>query len=325
MTTPSPLSNLAAWQTERARIRQTLWTLLGELPPLFTPNLSIDSTTNEEGYTLHHFTFDNGVGALIYGYLLIPTTLMGTAPAVLYHHVHGGKYEWGKSQLLQPHSRHGKADGIELVKRGIVVMGIDAYGFGERQHQGAAGIREAAQATEYSLFKQFLWQGSTLWGMIVRDDLLALAALLARPEIDPARVATTGMSLGGSRSTWVGALDERVALTIPISQMTRYANLLATGELARHSVYYYMPGMLKSGIDMEHIVALTAPRRQLILTGDSDPSSPIDGIHVIIDYAKSVYQLHNAGHAFDTVLYNDIDHSYTLTMHDAMIAAVMTL
>ena len=36
---------------------------------------------------------------------------------------------------------------------------------------------------------------------------------------------------------------------------------------------------------MEHMVALTAPRHQLILTGDLDPLSPISGIHKVMDYA----------------------------------------
>ena len=55
-----------------------------------------------------------------------------------------------------------------------------------------------------------------------------------------------------------------------------------SGDYRLHSIYYYLPGMLASGIDMEHIVALTAPRYQLILCGDSDPLSPIGGIHKIV-------------------------------------------
>ena len=53
-----------------------------------------------------------------------------------------------------------------------------------------------------------------------------------------------------------------------------------------HAIYYYVPGMLVSGLDMEHIVALTAPRHQLILTGDLDPLSPIAGIHKVMDYRR---------------------------------------
>ncbi|MBK8026560.1 MAG: acetylxylan esterase [Chloroflexi bacterium] len=314
--------DLNAWQIERLELRRRLWSLLGDLPPLYTPTPQIDDVTHHSGYSLHHFTFDNEAGATVYGYLLVPEGLRRPAPAVLYHHVHGGHYEWGKNQLLTPHHTHGRVDGLEFVKRGFVVLGIDAYCFGERAHQGPAGERESGQQTEYALAKQFLWQGRSLWGMMVRDDLLALNVLLSRPEVDPTRVAATGMSLGGSRTTWVSALDDRVTLTIPVSQMTRYADLLAEGELNRHSIYYYVPGMLKAGIDMEHIVALTAPRSQVILTGDRDPSSPIRGVQIIREAAQRVYRLHGASDHFSVTIYPGIEHAYTVAMHDDLLAAL---
>lgn len=314
--------DLAGWQTERLELRRRLWTLLGDMPPLFTPTITINATTPREGFTLHHFTFDNEAGATVYGYLLIPDGLTAPAPAVLYHHVHGGKYDWGKEQMITPHATHGGADGIELAKRGYVVLGIDAYCFGERISQGPAGSRESGRDTEHALFKKFLWEGKSLWGMIVRDDLLALNVLLSRPEVDPARIGATGMSLGGSRTTWVGALDDRIAVIVPVSQMTRYADLLADGELNRHSVYYYVPNMLRSGIDMEHIVSLAAPRAQVILSGDKDPSSPIRGIETIIDYAKRIYRLYSAPDQLEVTIYPGIEHAYTAEMFSDMIAAM---
>ena len=38
----------------------------------------------------------------------------------------------------------------------------------------------AARETELSLFKHFLWQGKSLWGMMAHDDLTALAYLRSR-------------------------------------------------------------------------------------------------------------------------------------------------
>ena len=98
---------------------------------------------------------------------------------------------------------NGYAPGLALAEAGFIVMAIDAYGFGQREHQGPAGERERESgATELSLFKHFLWQGKTLWGMMVHDDLSALAYLKSRAEVDADRIsATAGMSLGGSRST----------------------------------------------------------------------------------------------------------------------------
>jgi hypothetical protein len=127
------------------------------------------------------------------------------------------------------------------------------------------------------------------------------------------------MSLGGSRSTWVGALDERVKVVIPVAQMTRYQEYAAQGDFSLHSVYYYLPGALKSGLDMEALVSLTAPRAQVILIGDQDPLSPIAGVNTIDEVARRVYALYGASDRFETVIYPGVGHQYTSAMYDAML------
>ncbi len=88
--------------------------------------------------------------------------------------------------------------GPELVRAGYVVLCVDAYCFGERRWQGPAGKKEEGGQTESALSKTFLWQGRTLWGMMVRDDQLALGYLVTRPEVDPTRIAAMGLSMGST-------------------------------------------------------------------------------------------------------------------------------
>jgi hypothetical protein len=238
-------------------------------------------------------------------------------PAVLYMHAHGGKYEIGKDELFN--ERGGKPVAKTLVEAGYAVMAVDTYCFGERINQGPVNTDESGREVEQALFKHFLWRGSTLWGMLVRDDLLALNALLARPEIDPNRVGVTGMSLGGSRTTWVGALDDRPRVLIPVAQMTRYRDFAEAGRYNGHSVYYYFPGVLKTDLDMEHLVALVAPRPQAILSGDADPLSPFAGIEKVLEYAQQVYQLYDAGSELQTLIEKGVGHDYTPAMFDFML------
>jgi len=298
--------------------REKMWNLLGDIPAPTLPQASLISTRREESYVLEHFTFVNGVGDTVYGYLILPRGVDYPAPAVLYHHEHGGKYSLGKEAAIQIRE-NGYAPGLALAEAGFIVMAIDAYGFGQREHQGPAGERERGGATELSLFKRFLWQGRTLWGMMVHDDLSALAYLKSRAEVDGDRIGTAGMSLGGSRTTWVGALDESVKAVVPISQMTRYRDFADAGQLAGHGIYYFVPGVLASGIDMEHIVAVTAPRHQLILTGDLDPLSPISGIHKVMEYAGAVYRERGAGDKLELVLYEGVAHAYLPQMVEATV------
>ena len=303
---------------DAAAVRKRLWGLLGDIPPRFCPPVKLIARREAPRYVLEHFSFENGLGAEVFGYLLIPKGADLPAPAVLYHHEHGGKYNLGKDAALTIRE-NGFAVGIALVEAGFVVLAIDAYAFGQRQRQGPAGERESGAATELSLFKHLLWEGRTLWGMIVHDDLCALAYLCSRREVDEKRIGTTGMSLGASRSTWVAALDDAVKAVIPISQMTRYRDFADSGNYRLHSIYYYVPGMLASGIDMEQIVALAAPRYQRILTGDSDPLSPFAGVQKIGDYAGRIYEQLGAAEQFELVIYEGVAHAYLPAMVAAML------
>ena len=300
-----------------AAIRAKLWRLMGDIPAPFLPQIDILASEDRDSIQLTRFAFKNGVGDRVPGILLIPHGVAQPAPAVLYHHEHGGKYALGKDAALHVRE-NGYAPGIALAEAGFVVLCIDCYGFGERNIQGPAGIAESGAITEQSLFKHFLWQGKSLWGMILHDDLCAFEILRSRPEVDENRIGVAGMSLGASRSTWVAALDDRVKAVAPISQMTRYRDFADQAHYRLHSIYYFMHGMLTSGLDMEHLVALTAPRYQLILTGDSDPLSPISGIHAVAAYAREVYASMDAADQFELRLWQGVAHAYLPQMFEAM-------
>lgn len=320
-TVPAP-TNAIEWDARKIGLRSKLYALLGELPPLFTPQPNIVDMEVGSGYRLEKFEFRNGLGDLVYGYTLVPDQHSGAA--VLYCHYHGGRYELGKDELFQEPLFDVWAGqtprGIALAQAGYIVMAVDAYAFGERQHQGPAGRREAGRETEHALFKRFLWEGSTLWGMMLHDDLLALNYLLSRPEVDPTRIAVTGASMGGSRATWLSALDERIKVTAPVVQYTRYQNLVASGDVNRHGFYYYVPGVLRAGLEMEAITALTAPRPQLVLVGGDDPLSPPDGIQIITDFTRKVYRLYDAEARYETYIYPGLGHVYSLEMFDTLLA-----
>ena len=296
--------------------RRRMWELLGEIPAPFMPEARLISRREENTYALEHFEFANAIGDTVYGYLMLPKGIERPAPAVLYHHEHGGKYHLGKEAALQIRE-NGYAPGLALVDAGFIVMAIDAYGFGQRERHGPAGERERGRETELSLFKRFLWQGKTLWGMMLHDDLTALACLRSRPEVDESRIGAAGMSLGASRTTWVGALDESVKAVVPISQMTRYRDFADAGAYAGHGIYYFVPGVFAAGLDMEHIVAATTPRHQLILTGDRDPLSPLPGIHKVMDFARQVYAEQGAADKLEIVLYEGVAHAYLPAMVEA--------
>lgn len=309
----------SAWEQQRAEVRTRLWELLGHLPPR-PSHLQVETLSREDRgeFVLEKFQFDNGAGDRVPGYVLLPKNLAGKAPAILYCHWHGGQYGIGKEELFRTNATP-VAAGPELVKRGYVVLAIDACCFGERNGQGPGGAGERDGACELTASKFNLWLGRTLWGMMVRDDLMALDYLCSRPEVDPARIGVTGISMGATRTWWAMALDERLKAGVAVCCLTRYQNLIAHESLRSHGIYYFVPGMLRH-FDTEAVVALAAPRPLLFLSGETDAGSPVDGIRVIEEKVARVYGLYGATRKFQSIIYPGVGHVYTPDMWQRMLA-----
>jgi len=292
--------------------------LLGHLPAR-PKKLAVETLKREDcgDYLREKFRFDNGAGAIVPGYLLIPKKLSGKAPGILYCHWHGGQYDIGKEEMFGTNATP-VAAGPELARRGYVVVAIDAYCFGERNGQGPGGPNEKGGAGEMTASKFNLWFGRTLWGMIVRDDLLALDYLCSRPEVDAKRIGVTGISMGATRTWWAMALDERLKAGVAVCCLTRYQNLIEHEALKAHGIYCFVPGLLPH-FDTEAVVALSAPRPLLFLSGENDSGSPVDGIRIIEHKAKRAYQLYGAENNFESIIYPGVGHKYTPDMWQRML------
>lgn len=304
------------WKRHRAEIRATLWRCLGDLPPRSAASpVRLLETVDHGDWTEERIEFDNGAGARVPGVFLLPKRRSGRIPAILYCHWHGGEYDGGKVELFQ--QRHTPAaPGPELVRRGYAVVAVDAPCFGERQGRGPDGLM--GSAGELSASKLELWLGRSLWGMMLRDDLIALDYLCSRPEVDASRIGATGISMGATRTWWLMALDERIRSGVAVACLTRYQDLIAIGGLKYHGIYYYVPGLLRH-FDTEAVVACVAPRSLLCLNGDLDAGSPVSGIRSIERLAAPAWSVTGAPDAFRSMVYPGVGHSYTPEMWSEML------
>jgi len=276
-------SSLPGPQDLAAR-RQLLLSLLGDLPDRRVPvGGRKRGETEHDGYLLESWELDlNGLEP-VPALLARPIGRSGRAPAILFNHSHGHDYSMGKRELIEgreylqpiPYAR-------ALTGEGFTVLSIDHWCFGERAHE-----------SELETFKAMLWEGRVLWGMMVHDSLRALDWLAARSDVDRTRLGTLGMSMGSSMAQWVAALDERVRVTVDICCLTDYHALLARKGLAGHSIYYFVPSLLKH-FTASAINALIAPRAHLGLAGLRDPLTPVPGLDVIDGELSRVYA--QAGH-----------------------------
>jgi hypothetical protein len=297
MTRPQSLP--ASTATPAAR-RRELYGLLGALPHRQRP-ISGKKRGEEDrnGYILETWDLDlNGIET-VPAYLARPRVISGRVPCVLFDHSHGGGYKIGKLEFIEGRSYlQPKPYAQELTELGYVALCIDSWIFGERSH-----------TTEADMFKAMLWRGQVLWGMMVYDGLRALDFLLTRPEIDPLRVATLGMSMGSTMAWWLAALDERIKVTVDINCLTDFQALLARKALSLHGLYYFVPDLINH-FTTAQINALIAPRAHLGLAGLRDALTPLEGLDVIDRELQQVYA--KVGHPERwKLLRYDVEHQET--------------
>jgi dienelactone hydrolase len=304
-------AELKQWESsEREKTRATLLGCLGEMPPRPDPaRVRVLSKEENEDYVTERFEFHNGVDTTVPGMILIPKNRKGPVPAVIGLHGHGSTKE---RILSDPKSV--ELIGPMLVKKGYVVAAIDGMFGGERIGKGPAGtLDKGAGPQEATLFKLYLLQGRCLWGMMLREEQCLIDYLQARPEVDPKRIAATGMSMGCTRSWWLGAIDDRIQAVIGIACFTRYTELIALGNLRYHGIYYFVPGVF-AHFDTEAIHSLIAPR-----SGDQDGGAPTEGIHTLEKKLGAVYGMYGKPENFRSVIYKNTGHEYLPEMKDELV------
>ncbi len=289
--------------------RHELYSLLGDLPPRDRP-ISAHSLGVEErpGFLLERLVLDvNGLEP-VPAYFIKPKALKARAPAILFNHWHGGEYHLGKDEMLRA-----KEDGVSswadaMTAQGYCGLCLDMWCFGDR----------SKTHTEMDLFKEMLWKGRVLWGMMVYDTLRGLDYLHTRPEIDTARIGPVGMSMGSTMAWWVAALDPRIKTTVDICCLTDFDALIEAHGLAGHGIYYYVPSLLKHFTTSE-ISALIAPRAHLGLAGNLDALTPPKGLDRIDRELKQVYARHGTPQNWKLLRY-DVKHVETPGMRREALA-----
>jgi hypothetical protein len=289
--------------------RRELYGLMGDLPDRHRPITSKKrSEEARDGYVLETWELDlNGVET-VPAYVARPRTSRGRMPAVLFNHSHGGGYKIGKQEFIEGRSYLQPVPYAKVfTDLGYVSLAIDHWVFGERSH-----------TTEGDMFKAMLWQGQVMWGMMVYDSLRAVDWLVERPDVDPSRIATLGISMGSTMAWWLAALDERIRVTVDICCLTDFHTLLEKRGLSGHGVYYYVPRLLKHFTTSE-INALIAPRAHLGLAGLQDKLTPVEGLDIIDRELTRVYA--EAGHPERwQLLRYDVGHQETPEGRQAIIA-----
>ncbi len=230
----------------------------------------------------------------------------GPHPAILYIHAHGARYDIGASELLDGRLALVSPLGPELARRGFVTLCIDLPGFGSRASVG-----------ESSLAKARLWRGTSLAGQMLGELHSALGWLGGRADVDPARLAAFGISMGATFGYWLAAVDRRLACVVQLCCYADFDVLIDTGAHDLHGIYLTVPGLLDVATNGE-IAGLVAPRPQFIGIGDRDPLTPPAAVDKALATTRAAYEadasklsVHREG---------ELGHSESAAMREAWLA-----
>ena len=150
------------------------------------------------------------------------------------------------------------------------------------------------------------WEES---GERVWDAMRALDYLLALPNVDPARVLVTGLSMGGEVTTLTSALDTRVTMSIPGAYSPDSSVLRYHGN---HPCWQWLHADIGEYIDTSDLFALIAPRPLVVETGKIDTTysrfrAPFAADKQVLRRARVAY----AGETGNLIHYLHYDkHSY---------------
>lgn len=266
------------WQGET---RERLWTLLagGKRPAIPAPDAQVlrREVVSRGGYVLEELSLKTLDDRRAHVWVAIPARRVGTLPAVLTIHGHGGTGE----QIVRGQGLYWY--GRALIEMGYVVVAPDV-GSHELQH------------------KQWTLMGERVW-----DCLRALDYVETRDEVDRKRLAVAGLSLGGETAMYVAALDERIQVACCSGWLTTVANM-ENG----HCDCWQVPGF-KQEFDFADVYACVAPRPIVFEIGQRERAPggfPVEAAKTVFEDLSRSYRvfgaaeqatlmIHPDGHVFD--------------------------
>jgi len=275
-------------------------------------------------------------------YVLIPRNLKGRGPAIVDLHSHGGMFLFGKEKVIDLGRNHaamtdyhrrnydGRPTATELVRRGYIVISIDAFMFGERRLIMDADLKHGWDRARYSLddvrvlnlqcrskettlAKALTWAGLTWPGIVFWDDIRTVDYLVSRADVDRDRIGCLGISMGGYRACFLAALDERIRAACVTGFMSTLRPMIQA-HVDTHSWVHFVPG-LQRYLDLPDVATLHAPRPLLVQQCQQDRLFPPAGMRASIERIADGYAKAGAKDRFMGRFY-DVPHTFTRVMQD---------
>jgi dienelactone hydrolase len=274
-------TNLGEWQARRARLRQEYLDMLGlwPLPERTALHAKMTGTVERDDVVIEKLHFQSRPGLYVTANLYRPRQVVGKLPAVLYL---CGHFAWTSRDGAKSYAQDRL---MWYARNGYLALAIDTMELSEVQNRYAFHHGTALQNRLWWWAAGFTPAGVECW-----NGIRALDYLLSRPEVDPERIAVTGISGGGAYTVFVAAADERVRCAVPVSGMSDLESYVSHKTINFHCDCIVLQNTY--GWEWTTIAALIAPRPLLFCNSDQDETFPMDGNRRIMSRLRQVYQMY---------------------------------
>ena len=277
------------WEAKRPQYVEEYFYMLGLSPqPEKTPlNANVTGTLNQGDYVVEKLHYQSRPGLYVTANLYRPAKIEPgkKLPAVLYVCGHSQRGRNGNKVAYQSH-------GIWFARHGYVCLVVDSLQLGE------------IAATHHGTYNLERWwwhsRGYTPAGVEAWNGVRGIDYLVSRPDVDPERIAVTGISGGGAATFWVAAADERVSVAVPVSGMADLESYVSNRVINGHCDCMFLYNTFRW--PWTRIAGLIAPRPQLFVNSDNDRIFPMDANERIINRLERLYSLYGAGDRVDAVV-----------------------
>ncbi len=208
----------------------------------------------------------------------------------------------------------------ELARAGFLAVAIDGRYHGARTKAGKGSVEYVdAILRTWRTGEEHPFFYDTVWDVLRLVDYLAM-----RDDVDPKRIGLFGISKGGIETYLAAAVDPRIAAAVPCigvesfrwaaennSWQSRIGTIQAAFDAAAkergiekpdgdfvHAFYARVAPGLDREFDGPAMVPLIAPRPLLSINGETDPRTPLPGLNLCADAARTAYHAANADEKF---------------------------